>query len=182
MFFVMLESLWHLNNRARSMETAAQGILTRDEMESRRLLAAEDLQRGLMQSHVARKFGVSRTTASRWNRALSGKGLEALRKRRAPGRPNRLNPEQLRGVAELYRIGSRAAGFDADRWTTTRFAEAIFGRFGVRYDPDHVGRIMHRLGLCERARPRTRAPQVLYASRYSPNALLSRSEATSTVA
>jgi len=182
MFFDMLESLWHLNNRARSMETAAQGILTRDEMESRRLLAAEDLQRGLSQSRVARKFGVSRTTASRWNRALSGRGLEALRKRRAPGRPNRLNPEQLRGVAEIYRTGSRAAGFDADRWTTARFAEAIFARFGVRYDPDHVGRIMHRLGLRERARPRRQAPEVLYASRYSPSALLSRPEASSTVA
>jgi transposase len=182
MFFDMLESLWHLNHRARSMETAAQGILTRDEMESRRLLAAEDLQRGLLQSLVARKFGVSRTTASRWNRALSGKGLEALRKRRAPGRPNRLNPEQLRGVAEIYRTGSRAAGFDSDRWTTAHFAEAIFVRFGVRYDPDHVGRIMHRLGLRDPARPRRRAPEVLYASRYSPNPLLSRSEASPTMA
>jgi transposase len=28
-----------------------------------------------------------------------------------------------------------------------RFASAIFEAFGVRYDPDHVGRIMHRLGL-----------------------------------
>jgi transposase len=182
MFFDMLESLWHLNNRARSMETAAQGILTRDEMESRRLLAAEDLQRGISQSHVARKFGVSRTTASRWNRALSGKGVEALRKRRASGRPNRLNPEQLGGVAEIYRTGSRAAGFDRDRWTTACFADAIFVRFGVRYDPDHVGRIMHRLGLRERSRPRRQAPEALYASRFSPNALLSRPEATSTVA
>jgi len=178
----MLDSLWHLTNRARSMETAAQGILTRDEMESRRLLAAEDLQRGLTQSQVARKFGVSRTTASRWNRALSGKGIEALRKRRAPGRPNRLNPGQLMSVAEMYRAGTRAAGFDTDRWTTARFAEAIFLRFGVRYDPDHAGRIMHRLGLRERARPRRQAPDVLYASRYSPNALLSRSEASATVA
>jgi len=155
------------------METAAQGILTRDEMESRRLLAAEDLQRGLTQSRVARKFGVSRTTASRWNRALSGKGVEALRKRRAPGRPNRLNPEQLRSVTEIYRTGSRAAGFDRDRWTTASFAEAIFARFGVRYDPDHVGRIMHRLGLRERTRPRRQAPEALYGW---------RQEASSTVA
>jgi putative transposase len=163
------------------METAAQGILTRDEMESRRLLAAEDLQRGLSQSQVARKFGVSRTTASRWHRALSG-GVEALRKRRAPGRPSRLNTEQLRTSAEIYKAGPRAAGFDTDRWTTARFADAIQSRFGVRYDPDHVGRIMHRLGLRERTRARRRAVEVLYASRYSPNTLLSRSEISPTVA
>jgi len=144
------------------MDTAAQGILTRDEMESRRLLAAQDLQRGLSQSQVARKFGVSRTTASRWHRSLSGKGLESLRKRRAPGRPSRLNPEQLNGVAEVYRSGPRAAGFESDRWTTARFAEAIFMRFGVRYDPDHVGRIMHRLGLRERTRQRRRVSDLIY--------------------
>jgi transposase len=137
------------------MDTTAESILTRDEMESRRLLAAQDLQRGLTQSQVARKFGVSRTTASRWFRSLSGKGMESLRKRRAPGRPSRLNASQLSGVAEVYREGARAAGFDSDRWTTARFADAIFARFRVRYDPDHVGRIMHRLGLRERTRQRS---------------------------
>src|SRR5215813_3757514 len=146
LFSDILEALWHSTNRARRMDTAAQGVLTRDEMESRRLLAAQDLQTGLTQSHVARKYGVSRTTASRWNRALSGKGVEALRKRRAPGRPSRLTTDQLSGVAEIYNAGPRAAGFDTDRWTTLRFADAIFARFDIRYDPDHVGRIMHRLG------------------------------------
>ena len=144
------------------MDTVAEGILTRDEMESRRLLAAQDLQRGLSQSQVARKFGVSRTTASRWHRSLSGKGLEALRKRRAPGRPSRLTADQLDGVAEIYRSGPRTAGFESDRWTTARFAEAIFMRFGVRYDPDHVGRIMHRLGLRERVRQRRRVADVTF--------------------
>jgi transposase len=138
------------------MDTTAESLLTRDEMESRRLLAAQDLQRGLSQSQVARKFGVSRTTASRWYRSLSGRGMESLRKRRAPGRPSRLNATQLTDVAEVYRSGARAAGFESDRWTTARFAEAIFLRFGVRYDPDHVGRIMHRLGLRERVRQRSR--------------------------
>jgi len=149
------------------METIAQGLLTRDEMESRRLLAAQDLQRGLSQSQVARKFGVSRTTASRWYRAMSGRGVEALRKRRAPGRPSRLNTEQLGGVAEIYRSGPRTAGFDTDRWTTARFAEAIQARFGVRYDPDHVGRIMHRLGLRDRIRRRRRMNDALYTAGYS---------------
>ena len=148
------------------MNTVAESILTRDEMESRRLTAAQDLQTGLSQSQVARKFGVSRTTASRWNRALHGKGVEALRKRRAPGRPCRLNVEQQAGVAEVYRAGPRAVGFDTERWTTTRFAEAIYARFGIRYDPDHVGRIMHRLGLRER-KPR-RAPDVMFAVEQRP--------------
>jgi transposase len=150
------------------METAAQGVLTRDEMESRRLLAAQDLQGGLTQSQIAKKFGVSRTTASRWHRALSRTGVEALRKRRATGRPSRLTGEQQQGVAELYRAGARAAGFSDDRWTTARFAEAIQARFGIKYDPDHVGRIMHRLGLRERSRPvRTRAREVAFPTTYA---------------
>ena len=143
------------------MDTAAQGLLSRDEMESRRLLAAQDLQTGLSQSDVARKFGVSRTTASRWNRSLSGKGVESLRKRRAPGRPSRLTVDQLNGLTEVYRSGPRAAGFDTDKWTTARFAGAIFAQFGVRYDPDHAGRILHRLGLRERRRSSRATPEIV---------------------
>ena len=163
------------------MDTVTQGILTRDEMENRRLQAAQDLQRGLSQSQVARKFGVSRTTASRWCRALHGNGVEGLRKRRAPGRPSRLKPDQLQVVAQVYQAGPRAAGFETDTWTTARFAEAIFARFGVRYDPDHVGRIMHRLGLRERMRVRRRVEEPSYGARYSPNAILSSPEISPTV-
>lgn len=46
--------------------------------------------------------------------------------------------------AKLYRLGPRAAGFDKDRWTQDRFAEAIFKNLKLRYDADHVGRLMHR--------------------------------------
>ena len=150
------------------METAAHGLLTRDEMESRRLLAAQDLQNGLTQSEVARKFGVSRTTASRWGRTLHGSGVEALRKRRAPGRPCRLSQLQLSGLAEVYQAGPRPAGFDSDRWTTTRFATAIEARFGVHYDPDHVGRIINRLGLRQRVRGRAKRNELPYAAPYAP--------------
>ena len=136
------------------METAAPGILTRDEMESRRLLAAQDLMEGISQSQVARKFGVSRTTASRWHHALNGRGVDALRKRLAPGRPSRLSAEQRTQIVEIYAAGAHAAGFDSDRWTTARLAVAIQTRFGIRYDPDHVGRLMHRLGLRERVERR----------------------------
>ena len=162
MFSDILVTLWNSINRASYMDTATLGTLTRDEMESRRLLAAQDLQTGLSQSQVARKFGVSRTTASRWNRSLSGKGMEALKKRRAPGRPSRLNSEQMEALRELYRAGPRVSGFDTDRWTTAKFADAILAKFAIKYDPDHAGRIMHRLGLRERRKLRRVAPEVVF--------------------
>jgi transposase len=141
------------------MDTAAESVLTRDEMESRRLLAAQALEEGVTQAEVARKFGVSRTTASRWRRALSGRGVEALRKRRASGRPSRLTADQLQAVSEMFLAGPEASGIQASRWTTARFAEAVYQRFGVRYDPDHAGRIIHRLGLPTKPRRRRAAEE-----------------------
>lgn len=129
------------------MYTAAAVTLNRDEMEHRRLEAAEQLLGGMTQAGVARKFGVSRTTASRWNRALRDHNLERLRKRKAPGRPSRLTSTQQEEVIKLFALGPRTFGFETDRWSTARFAQAIHSQFGIRYDPDHVGRLMHRLGL-----------------------------------
>jgi transposase len=103
---------------------------------------------------------------------LNGRGVEALRKRRAPGRPCRLTQEQLAILADIYRAGPRAAGFDSDRWTTVRFAGAIHTRFGIDYDPDHVGRIIHRLGLRERRRSRRRDSVISL-----PGVVLTRPEA-----
>ena len=68
------------------MYAAVTLTLSRDEMERRRLEAAGDLQKGITQARVARKFGVSRTTASRWYRTLEGQGLERLRKRLSSSR------------------------------------------------------------------------------------------------
>lgn len=125
-------------------------LLTRDEMERRRLAAARELLAGESQASVARKYGVSRTTASRWHRALAENDISSLRRRRATGRPSRLSPEQRAELVAIHAAGPRVWGFDSDRWTTTRLGEVIHRRFGVRYDPDHVGRLMHRLGLRRR--------------------------------
>ena len=140
------------------METTLETSLNRDEMERRRLEAVQDLLRGLTQSSVARKFGVSRTTASRWNRALQQKGVESLRKRRATGRPSRLSREQLLLIPDIFAQGAILHGFADNRWTTARLATVIESRFGVHYDHDHVGRLMQKLGLREpKARSAARA-------------------------
>jgi putative transposase len=122
----------------------------RDDMETRRLAAAQELLNGVTQSQVARRYGVSRTTASRWQRSIVVKGVEGLRKRRATGRPSRLTADQVDGIRNMYLDGARLYGFSTDRWTTGKLAEAIERKFGIRYDQDHVGRLMHKFGLRER--------------------------------
>jgi transposase len=118
-------------------------------METRRLAAAQELLTGVPQSQIARRYGVSRTTASRWHHSIVHTGFDGLRRRRATGRPSRLTQEQVEIVRQMYWQGAAAHGFSSDRWTTGRLAEAIERRFGIRYDQDHVGRLMHKFGLRE---------------------------------
>jgi len=146
---------------------ATEGVLSREEMETRRLAAADELLGGLTQSKVASKYGVSRTTASRWARALKNHGVEGLHKRRASGRPSRLHPDQLAQLREIYHEGAIACGFESDRWTTSKLAMVIEQRLGVHYDQDHVGRLLHKLGLRTRRRP-VSAPATMQVPSYTP--------------
>jgi putative transposase len=132
------------------MMLAPQSSLTREDMETRRLAAAKELLNGVTQSQVARTHGVSRTTASRWHRSIVQKGFEGMRSRRATGRPCRLTADQVDAIRNMHREGAVAHGFVNDRWTTGRLAKAIEKQFGIRYDQDHVGRLMHKYGLRER--------------------------------
>ncbi|MGD1069916.1 MAG: winged helix-turn-helix domain-containing protein [Bryobacteraceae bacterium] len=144
--------------------------LNREEMEARRLAAARDLLNGVSQSHVARRYGVSRTTASRWHRSIVIKGVESLHKRRATGRPSRLTADQADAIRQMYFEGALAHGFSSNRWTTAKLAVAIEQRFGIHYDQDHVGRLMHKLGLRQR--------RFVYAPAASAANLLSEIAAT----
>jgi transposase len=162
---------------------ASESALTREGMERRRLAAAEQLLTGTSQARVARMYGVSRTTTSRWHSALTRQGVDSLRKRRATGRPSRLTPEQLGDIVLIFREGALASGYNTNRWTTSRLASVIESRFGVHYDDDHVGRLMHKLGLREAMRD-AGGVKSFYAeaSLYSPNTALSASAISPTVA
>lgn len=165
------------------MHSTESSILTREEMEVRRLEGARALLGGQPQSNVANQFGVSRTTASRWSRALNHNGLEALKRRRATGRPSRLTGEQLAAIPVLMARGARAFGYPTERWTTGRVAHLIEIHFGVRYDPDHVGRLLHKIGLRGRSEPQVSPEPPAYAvSWYSPNTFRSVPEISPTVA
>jgi len=124
------------------------GYLTRSEMERRRIAAADVLRQGVRPCKVADQFGVSRTTASRWRRALRYAGITGMRSRKAKGRTPKLSAAELAEVTRLFHVGPKG---DDGYWTAIEFRELIVERFGIRYHVDHVGRLMHRLGWREGA-------------------------------
>jgi transposase len=117
--------------------------MTRAELEARRLSAIPDLQSEMSQRAIAKRYGVSRRTIYQWKSMLSN-GENGLKARKAPGRPPRMTPDQIRMLRAIWKEGP---GIGFDHWTARRFAEAIQQHIDIEFSHDHVGRIMHKLGL-----------------------------------
>jgi len=114
-------------------------------LERRRLKAARLLQRGLRPAEVARRLGVHRQSAGRWQQRLEQEGLAGLKKAGRAGRRARLTAEQLLQLEEELVRGPQAWGYTTELWTTQRVADVIQRRFGVRYHRDHVGRVLAQM-------------------------------------
>jgi transposase len=84
---------------------------------------------------------------SKWKKALRLRGLKGLKARPHPGRQARLSPAQKRRLVAALKRGAVAAGYDSDLWTCRRVRDLIGKTFGVWYDFNHVGRILHALGF-----------------------------------
>ena len=115
-------------------------------MEERRLAALPRLQRGESLSSIARQLGVSRQAVFVWSRLWRRRGEKALHRRPRPGRPTKLVRRQLVALPRLLARGAEAYGFSSPIWTTQRVADLIWRHFQVRYDRDHVCRLLHRFG------------------------------------
>jgi transposase len=111
---------------------------------------------GESQATVARRLGVSRTTAMRWAQAWEQEGRKGLRAAGRAGRKPRLSGEQLERVEEILLQGPSAFGYATEMWTLSRVAEVIRRITGVRYHPGHVWRVLRKLGW-SRQKPTTRA-------------------------
>ncbi len=117
------------------------------ELEARRLRAAVLLGRGKGTNEVARLLGVTSSCVSKWKKMLRKRGPDGLRAKPLPGRKARLNAAQKRRLVAAIKRGAVAAGYDSDLWTCRRVRDLIGRTFGVWYDLNHVGRILHALGF-----------------------------------
>jgi transposase len=108
-------------------------------------------------TEVARLLGCAQSSVSRWKLALERGGKEALNAKPHPGGKPRLTEHDKKRLVRILLQGPRAAGFATDLWTCSRVAQVILRTFGVSYHPDHVWRILHKLGWsCQKPEHRAR--------------------------
>ena len=115
-------------------------------LEARRQRAATLLEGGLGIREVARQVGSSPSSVKRWKEVIETGEKEALMAKPHPGRPSRLSPEQREGLLGLLLEGPLAHGYGSQLWTLPRIAKVIEDRFGVRYHPTHVWKILRACG------------------------------------
>lgn len=115
------------------------------QLEYRRQLGGKLLAQGKGVHEVARLLEVAPSSVSRWKQALQQGGPQALRAQPHPGpRPRLSRAQKARLLAKLHQ-GPRKAGYATALWTCPRVAELIQQRFGVRYHPAHVWRLLREL-------------------------------------
>jgi transposase len=104
---------------------------------------------------MADALGINRTAITKWLSWYNAEGADGLRTSPRPGRAPRLTEEQRAEVVRVVEAGPIAAGFSSGVWVGALVGEWIDKRFGVRYHPQHIPRLLHQLGFSVQ-RPRKR--------------------------
>jgi transposase len=88
------------------------------------------------------------TTVKRWLNTYRAEGVWALiSKGPYEGKKSRLSDKQMRELYDMIEAGPEASGLDTGVWTSPIIAELVRRRFGVKYHPSQIRRILHKLGF-----------------------------------
>lgn len=119
-------------------------------LEEIRRMAVERVREGERPSEVIASYGFSRTVIYRWLKAVGGRGrgLRALRSRRATGRPPKFTGRQAHQVFRWVNGHSPMDyGFDTGLWTRALVRALIRMRLGIELSVAAVGTLLAKLGL-----------------------------------
>ena len=119
-------------------------------LEEIRRMAVQRVWGGERPSTVIASYGLSRQIIYKWLKQAKGKGrgLRALRARKATGRPRRLTGKQERQLFHwINGKDPRQHGFDFGLWTRLVVRQLIAERFDVNLGITAVGKLLTKLGL-----------------------------------
>lgn len=107
-------------------------------------------------SEVARELCVHVRTVEKWVAGFRENGEASLTLGASGGRPPKLNEQQREQLKQALLRCPTDHGFVTQAWTLPRVATLIQQLFDVQYHPDHVGKLLGRLGMT-RQKPVRRA-------------------------
>ena len=117
-------------------------------LETLRIRTVKQVEDGVHPEAIAAAIGMNSATVYRWIAAYREGGLEALKAKPVPGRPPKLNGQQ---IARLYTLivgkDPRQLQFEFALWTRDMVREVIRREFDVRLSAVSVGRLLRKMGL-----------------------------------
>lgn len=114
---------------------------------------------GMTCPRVAQLLGDSHHTVVNWVRRFETDGLAALTEGQRPGRPSRLNDEQLAEVEGALRASPEKFGLTTHLWDGPTLSQFLDQELGVRLKVRQCQRLFRQLGF----RLRKPRPQVAQA-------------------
>ena len=133
--------------------------INRKALEEIRIRAVKRVEAGESPEVVIKALGITRPRIYEWIAKYREGGLEALRSKKATGRPSKLAGHDLQKIYKIV-VGKdpRQMKFEFALWTRAMIRELISREFGVRMSEVSVGRLLKKLGLSPQ-RPKRSAHQ-----------------------
>lgn len=130
------------------MDTEDGRKIDRKALEAIRIRAVKSVEAGESPEVVIKALGFTRTVIYQWLAKYREGGLDALRRRKAPGKQPKLNGNQLRILYKnIVGVDPRQLKFEFALWTRGMVQELIKRKFSVNMSEVSVGRLLKKLGL-----------------------------------
>lgn len=102
---------------------------------------------GMTAPEVAQLMGDGKRTVEYWVERFNQDGLAGLTEGDRPGRPQRLDADQLDQVAKVLRASPRNLGLNANLWDGKTLAQWLKQEFGVILSVRQCQRLFRQLGF-----------------------------------
>lgn len=139
----------------------SKAMVERLEKELTRALSLNNLRlykivQGLLWVHegkglksIAQLLHVTDKTVYNWLQRFIVKGFGWLcaKHYQGRGRKSKLSAEQKQALYAMVKAGPEAQGFSCGVWNSALIVELIWRRWGIRYSPRYLSRLLQKLGL-----------------------------------